>query len=98
LLYGSSPIVTREQGGKLVGFVTASIARGRAQPGAAGEIGELWATDRDVERQLAAAAVRWLSERGAGVIFHTEDAAHPEREPWESLGFAADVVRFSRYE
>jgi hypothetical protein len=25
----------------------------------------------------------------------TEDAHRPERAPWESLGFEADVVRFS---
>jgi hypothetical protein len=42
-------------------------------------------------------AVRWLRDHGAGPIFHTEDAAHPELEPWESLGFEADVVRFSLY-
>jgi hypothetical protein len=27
----------------------------------------------------------------------TEDAHHPERQPWESLGFKADVIRFSLY-
>jgi hypothetical protein len=87
-----------EEDGKLVGFVTASIGRGRALPGVAGEIHELWAPGSDLERRLAETAVEWLSARGAGVIFHTEDAAHPDREPWESLGFEADVVRFSRYD
>jgi hypothetical protein len=84
--------------GELVGFVTASVTRGRALPGVVGEVGELWAADGDLGRRLAETAVRWLTERGAGAIFHTEDVAHPDREPWESLGFEADVVRFSRYE
>jgi 23S rRNA (cytidine1920-2'-O)/16S rRNA (cytidine1409-2'-O)-methyltransferase len=29
---------------------------------------------------------------------HAHDAARPQREPWESLGFIADVVRFSLYD
>lgn len=86
-----------EDDGELVGFVTASVSRGRSLPGVVGEIDELWAADDDLLRPLAEAAVRWLAERGAGAIFHTEDAAHPEREPWESLGFEADVIRFSLY-
>ncbi|MBD0328643.1 MAG: hypothetical protein ICV64_00850 [Thermoleophilia bacterium] len=84
-----------DDGGELTGFVTASVRRGRALPGVAGEIGELWATEPGLERRLAETAVQRLLERGGGAIFHTEDAEHPAREPWESL--AADVVRFSRY-
>jgi hypothetical protein len=87
-----------DEGGELVGFVTASISRGRALPGAVGEIHELSASDGDHERRLAETAIRWLSEQGARAIFHTEDAVHPQREPWESLGFEVDVLRFSRYE
>jgi hypothetical protein len=29
---------------------------------------------------------------------HTEDANHPQREPWESLGFVPGVVRYSLYD
>ena len=87
-----------EEGGELVGFITASVTRGRALPGVAGEIEELWTSrGSDVERRLAEVTLRWLSERGARAIFHTEDAMHPEREPWETLGFKADVIRFSLY-
>jgi hypothetical protein len=83
---------------ELVGFVTARVTRSRALPGVGGEIHELWASaGSDVERRLAEAAVNWLTERGARTIFHSEDLDHPDREPWESLGFEADVVRFSRY-
>lgn len=71
------------------------MSRSRALPGLVGEIDELWAADKNLERPPAEAAVRWLPERGAGAIFHTEDAAHPERELWKSLRFDADVIRFS---
>jgi hypothetical protein len=27
-----------------------------------------------------------------------EDAQHPQREPWEALGFEPDVIRYSLYE
>jgi hypothetical protein len=47
---------------------------------------------------LARGALELLRDGGARVIFHTEDAHLPEREPWESLGFEADVVRFSLYD
>ncbi len=88
-----------EEGGELVGFVWASVTRSRVLPGVAGEIHELCASgDTELERALAEVAVGWLSERDARPIFHLEDATHPQRELWESLGFTADVVRFSKYE
>ena len=88
-----------EEDGAVVGFVTASVTRGRALPGVAGEIETPWSSagGSDLERRLAEAAVEWLSERGARVIVHIADAAHPERELWERLGFEADVLRFSLY-
>jgi hypothetical protein len=52
----------------------------------------------DVERQLAAAAIQELRERGAGPIFKMDDAQHPSRELWEGLGFVGDVMRFSLYD
>ena len=89
-----------EQEGNLVGFALAELTRGRSLPGVAGEVAELWTrpgTDETVRADLAREAVRVLRERGAGPIFHTDDAARPEREPWLSLGFEPDVVRFSLY-
>jgi hypothetical protein len=89
-----------EEGGELVGFVLAEVTRGRGLPGLAGEVSELWSRpdgDESMRERLAREAVRELRARGAGPIFHTEDADHPEREPWASLGFEADVVRFSLY-
>ena len=90
-----------ESGGEIVGFVDAENTRGRSLPGVCGEIGDLYLTEAagpDVAEALVREAVKLLRERGAPVIVHTEDAARPEREPWESLGFEADVVRFSLYE
>jgi ribosomal protein S18 acetylase RimI-like enzyme len=90
-----------ENGGEIVGFVDAEITRDRSLPGVSGEIGDLYVKEEagaEVAEALAREAVRLLRERGAGAIFHTEDATHPEREPWESLGFTADVVRLSLYD
>jgi hypothetical protein len=88
-------------GQEIVGFASAWITRGRATPGTAGEIGWCWARPGEgrerVERELAQATVTWLQERGVGAIFRIEDAHDPRREPWESVGFEADVVRYSRY-
>jgi hypothetical protein len=89
-----------EEGGEIVGFVDAEITRDRGLPGVRGEIGDLYVTEEagdEVAMALVGEAVRLLRERGAGAIFHTEDADRPEREPWESLGFTADVVRLSLY-
>jgi GNAT superfamily N-acetyltransferase len=89
-----------EEGGEIVGFVDAEITRDRSLPGVSGEIGDLYVTEEaadEVAKALVGEAVRLLRERGAGAIFHTEDADRPEREPWESLGFTADVVRLSLY-
>jgi GNAT superfamily N-acetyltransferase len=90
-----------EEGGEIVGFVDAEITRDRGLPGVSGEIGDLYITEEagdEVAKALVREAVRLLRERGAGAIFHTEDADRPDREPWESLGFTADVVRLSLYD
>jgi ribosomal protein S18 acetylase RimI-like enzyme len=90
-----------EDGDEIVGFVDAQITRGRSLPGVSGEIGDLYLAERagpEVAEALAREAVKLLRERGARVIVHTEDAAHPEQEPWESLGFEADVVRYALYD
>jgi hypothetical protein len=89
-----------DDGGELVGFVLAEVTRGRGLPGVAGEVSELWTradVDGSTREALVREAVRELRAHGAGPIFHTEDADHPEREPWASLGFEADVIRFSLY-
>jgi hypothetical protein len=86
-----------EEGGELVGFVCASVTRGRVLPGVAGEIHKLCAS-AELERALVEVAVGWLSERDARPIFYLEDATHPQGEPWQSLGFDVDMVRFSKYE
>jgi GNAT superfamily N-acetyltransferase len=90
------------QGQAIVGFLSASVMRGRATPGVSGEIDWLWVdaafTANGVERQVAEAAITWLRDRGARAIFKTEDARHPESEVWQSLGFKPDVIRFSLYE
>jgi GNAT superfamily N-acetyltransferase len=87
---------------EIVGFVSASVVRGRATPGVAGVIDWFWVrptfAGQEVERRLAHAAIAWLRDRGAGPIFKTDDARHPELEPWQSLGFDADVIRLSLYE
>jgi GNAT superfamily N-acetyltransferase len=90
-----------EEGGEIVGFVDAEITRDRSLPGVSGEIGDLYVTEEagdEVAKALVGEAVRLLRERGAGAIFHTEDADRPDREPWETLGFTADVVRLSLYD
>lgn len=91
------------EGSEFVGFVSAFITRGRATPGIAGEIDWLWAARpdskrMDIERALAEHAIAWLRQAGAGPIFKLDDAQHPRRDLWESLGFVGDVIRFSRYE
>jgi ribosomal protein S18 acetylase RimI-like enzyme len=94
-------LVAEEEGGEIVGFVDAEIVHGRSLPGVAGEIGDLYLAESagpEVAEALARAAVERLRERGARVITHTEDATRPERDPWESLGFEADVLRFSLYD
>jgi Acetyltransferase (GNAT) family len=90
-----------EDGGEIFGFVDAEITRDRSLPGVSGEIGDLYVRDEagaEVAESLVREAVRELRKRGVGPIFHTEDAGHPERRPWEALGFTADVVRFSLYD
>jgi GNAT superfamily N-acetyltransferase len=90
-----------EADGAIVGFVDAEITHGRSLPGVSGEIGDLYLAEGvspGVAEALAREAVRQLRDRGVRAIFHTEDAYRPEREPWESLGFEADVVRFSLYD
>jgi|Tabmets5t2r1_1033131.scaffolds.fasta_scaffold00644_7 ribosomal protein S18 acetylase RimI-like enzyme len=90
-----------EADGAIVGFVDAEIVRARSLPGVSGEIGDLYLDEGvtpDIAEALAREAVKLLRERGARVILHTEDARRSEREPWESLGFEADVVRFSLYD
>jgi ribosomal protein S18 acetylase RimI-like enzyme len=94
-------VLVAEQDGSIVGFVDAEVRRGQGLPGVAGEIGDVYVTDGagpDVAEALAREAVQLLRARGARVILHSEDATHPEREPWESLGFEADVLRFSLYD
>jgi ribosomal protein S18 acetylase RimI-like enzyme len=93
-------VLVAEENGEIVGFLDAELTRGRSLPGLAGEIGDLYLDEKagpDVGEALARAAVEHLRERGAGAIFHTEDATRPERDPWEALGFEADVVRYSLY-
>jgi ribosomal protein S18 acetylase RimI-like enzyme len=94
-------VLVAEHERRVVGFVDAEVERGRSLPGVTGTIGDLWVSEEardDVAEALVHEAVAFLRQRGVGAIFHTEDAAHPEREPWESLGFEADVVRFSLYD
>jgi predicted N-acetyltransferase YhbS len=94
-------VLVAERDGRILGFVDAEVERAKSVPGITGTIGDLWVSeeaDDDVAESLVREAVRLLRERGVGAIFHTEDAAHPDREPWESLGFEADVVRFSLYD
>ena len=88
-----------EVDGKLLALATAEVRRSGSLPGVAGEI-ELLALERagaDAVEALAREAVRVLREAGARVILRYDDAQHPEREPWESLGFKLDTVRFSLY-
>jgi hypothetical protein len=90
-----------ETDGAIVGFLDAEITHGRSLPGVSGEIGDLYLAEGvspEVAEALAREAVKQLRDRGVRAIFHTEDAARPEREPWESLDFEADVVRFSLYD
>ncbi len=88
--------------GEVVGVVAAEVRSSRALPGLAGEIADLYvvpaARGRGLERRLVLAAIEALRERGVGPIFHAEDVHHPQREPWDGLGFRADVVRFSLYD
>jgi GNAT superfamily N-acetyltransferase len=87
---------------ELVGFVSPWISRGRATPGVAGEIDWLWARPdaerTNIERGLSEHAIDWLRQAGAGPILKLDDAQHPRRDLWESLGFVGDAIRFSKYE
>jgi hypothetical protein len=89
------------EGDDILGFVCASITRGRATPGLGGEIDWLWARPgpmrEQLERQLGSEAVSWLFQQGAGAIVKMDDIRHPKRDLWETLGFEGDVIRFSRY-
>jgi hypothetical protein len=89
-----------DQDGRIVGLLDAEITRDRGLPCVTAEIADLHLVEDmpDVAAGLARHAVELLRERGVRVIIHTESADHPEREPWESLGFVADVVRYSLYE
>jgi hypothetical protein len=42
--------------------------------------------------------VELLQERGARVIVHVESDDRPDREPWESLGFVPETIRYSLYD
>jgi predicted N-acetyltransferase YhbS len=89
-----------EEDGEPVGFVLAEVTRGSGLPGLAGEVAELWVRPNaqgDIRERLIQEAVRELRERGAGPIFHYDDAHRAEPEPWQSLGFEPDVLRFSLY-
>jgi hypothetical protein len=89
-----------ERDGEIVGTVDAEVIHGRGLPGHAGEIVDLQLVDGagpDVAEALARKAVELLREAGARVIHHPEDADRPEREPWESLGFTADTIRYALY-
>jgi hypothetical protein len=87
-----------ERDGEIVGFVDARVTRDLVLPGVAGEIGDLYADEPGVREALARAAVEFLHAREAGPIFYREDAERPEREPWESLGFVADTIRYALYD
>jgi hypothetical protein len=87
-----------EHDGEIVGFVDARVTRHPVLPGLAGEIGDLYADDAEVREALARAAVEFLRDRGAGPVFYTDDADRPEREPWKSLGFVADTIRYALYD
>ena len=101
-VHGDEMTLVALDGADIVGFICGWVTRGRATPGVLGEIDWLWArpgpTRDSLERRLAEAAIRWLREVGAGPVFVMQDARHLNWEPWESLGFEADVIRFSRYE
>ena len=89
-----------EEDGELVGFALAETMRSPGLPGLAGRIDELWTQPSAVSsrRRLAEEAVRLLRERGVRPIFHQEDASDPNGEPWQSLGFVPDTVRYSLYD
>ena len=87
-----------ERDGEIVGVVDARVTRDLVLPGTAGEIGDLYAEESDVREALARAAVKFLRGRGAGPIFYRSDADPPESEPWESLGFVADTIRYALYD
>jgi predicted N-acetyltransferase YhbS len=89
-----------ERNGEIVGTVDAEVLRNRGLPGVAGEIVDLQLAEGagvEVAEELARKAVELLHEAGARVIHHAEDAGRPEREPWESLGFVADTIRYALY-
>jgi hypothetical protein len=93
-------VLVAEDDGEIAGFVDAVVSRSGGLPGVAGEVGDLWVrpdAPAVTAEALVAGAVRELRARGAGPIFHLDDATRPAREPWESLGFELDVVRFSLY-
>jgi len=88
-------LVAESEGGGLDGFALASLVR-RAGPFVETERGEIdWlfvreeARRRGAGRRLAAAALVWLAERGAGrVEVHVERDNATGRAFWSAQGFA----------
>jgi L-amino acid N-acyltransferase YncA len=100
---GRGPAVAAEYG-RLAGFVCARLDPGTGLlPCPIGEVEESYVrpdlpTATEVRRQLVAAAVASLRERGAHTIRHLIDAKDAEtRELFERLGFEADMICLSKY-
>jgi hypothetical protein len=100
---GRGPAVAAEYG-RLAGFVCARLDPGTGLlPCPIGEVEESYVrpdlpTATEVRRQLVAAAVASLRERGAHTIRHLTDAEDAEtRELFERLGFEADMICLSKY-
>jgi hypothetical protein len=100
---GRGPAVAGESG-RLAGFVCARLDPGTGLlPCPIGEVEESYVrpdlpTAAEVRRQLVAAAVASLRERGAHTIRHLTDAEDAEtRELFEQLGFEADMICLSKY-
>jgi ribosomal protein S18 acetylase RimI-like enzyme len=92
------------ESGRIAGFVCARVDPGTGLlPGLAGEVEESYVPPdlpaaADLRRQLVAAAVAELRERGAHTIRHLVDAEDVEaRELFEHLGFEADMICLSLY-
>lgn len=88
---------------RIVGFVNGRIDIGDGLlPGLAGEIETVWMIPAErgtgAGRRLAAAAIGWLRERGAGPIRSLVCAGDPQLQRfWAELGFEADMVCLSLY-